>query len=276
MTKIATLFLLVAITQYSIADPVELNCRIEPNMRVDISSAVEGVVAEVMVNKNDNVAIGQVLARLEAQLETATVDLRKLQANLNSDVEAQTLALDFSSRNLKRVQGLYNKKAASSAELDKAKTEHQLAEQQLKQAKERKQQADLEYRRALADLERRIVKSPIEGVVTAIYKDPGEHIYLEPIMQLVELDPLRVETFAPANLYGQFKIGEFAQVFPDSAIGQKSYTAEIVEVDRVIDAPSNTFGIVLSIANPNYRLPSGLKCRIQFTSVNSNVQPRSH
>ncbi|SMF51179.1 RND family efflux transporter, MFP subunit [Alteromonadaceae bacterium Bs31] len=252
-------------------DPVELNCRIEPHVRVDVSSSAEGVVSEVMVSKNASVEVGQVLAKLEASLEAATVDLRQLQAELESDVDAQELAYEFATRNLKRVKGLYDKKAASFAELDKSKTEHELAAQQLQQAKDRQRQAVMEYKRAQADLERRTVLSPIEGVVTERYKEPGEHIYFEPIVQIAQLDPLKVEVFAPAHLYGKIKIGMNAVVTPELLIVRKHYNARVEEVDKVIDAPSNTFGINLSIPNPRLDLPSGLKCKVAFPDVASQT-----
>lgn len=247
--------------------PVELNCRIEPHVKVDVSSAAEGVMSEILVDKNDVVAKGDVLARLEAKLESATADLRKLQSELESDVDSQELAFKFAERNLTRVKGLYEKKAASVAELDKAKTEYELAEQNLQQARDRRRQADLEYRRALADLERRTIVSPISGIVVERYKEPGEHIYFEPILQLAQLDPLRVEVFAPAELYFKIKEGMLAVIRPELIIAKDTYTAEVVRVDKVIDGPSNTFGVLLSIPNPNLELPSGLKCTARFPDI---------
>lgn len=261
--------LLIASLPVWAQNPVELNCRIEPHVRVEVSSAAEGVVSEVLVEKNAEVTKGEPLARLEASLESATVELRKLQSELESDIDAQELAFEFARRNLERVKDLYDKKAASFAELDKARTEHELAAQQLQQARDRKRQASLEYKRALADLERRTIYSPIDGVVVERYKEPGEHIYFEPVLQLAQLDPLKVEVFAPANLYGKIKIGMNAVVVPELDIARNSYSARVEQVDKVIDAPSNTFGIRLSIPNPRLELPSGLKCKVSFPDVKS-------
>lgn len=245
----------------------QLNCRIEPSIVVEMSSAVEGVISEVLVDKNDVVKKGDVVARLDAGLENATVALRQMQAKLNSDVEAQQLALDFSQRALDRVTNLYEKKAASFSELDKVKTEHAIAAQQLRQANDRKRQADFEYKRALADLQRRTLISPIDGIVVERYKQPGEHIDFDPVLKLAQLNPLKVEVFAPAALYGSIKVGTKATITPELGTPQKSYSAEVVLVDQVIDGPSNTFGIRLSFANPDNKLPSGLKCRAHFKDV---------
>lgn len=238
---------------------------------VEMSSAVEGVISEVLVDKNDQVKKGDVVARLDAGLEAATAELRRVQAELTSDVQAQQLALEFSNRSLERVKDLYEKKAASFSELDKLKTEHAIAQQQLQQALDRKRQAELEHKRALADLQRRTLVSPIDGVVVERMKEPGEHIDFEPVLKLAQLDPLRVEVFAPASLYGKVKVGMKASVVPELAMAEQSYAAEVTLVDQVIDGPSNTFGIRLSFPNPNNRLPSGLKCRVSFDGVTLNL-----
>lgn len=252
-------------------EPAQLNCRIEPSVVVEMSSAVEGVISEVLVDKNDVVKKGDVVARLDAGLEAATVELRRVQAELSSDVQAQKLALEFSERSLARVKDLYEKKAASFSELDKLKTEQAIAQQQLQQALDRKRQAELEHNRALADLQRRTLVSPIDGVVIERFKEPGEHIDFEPVLKLAQLDPLRVEVFAPASLYGKVKAGMTASVSPELGMAERSYSAKVVLVDQVIDGPSNTFGIRLSFPNPGNRLPSGLKCRVSFDGVTLNL-----
>lgn len=252
-------------------EPAQLNCRIEPSVTVEMSSAVEGVVSEVLVDKNDVVKKGDVIARLDAGLESATAELRRVQSELTSDVQAQQLALEFSERALARVKDLYDKKAASFSELDKYKTEHAIAQQQLQQALDRKRQAELEHKRALADLQRRTLVSPIDGIVVDRFKEPGEHIDFEPVLKLAQLDPLRVEVFAPASLYGKVKPGIKASVTPELGADNRSYPAEVTLVDQVIDGPSNTFGIRLSINNPDNRLPSGLKCRVTFDGITLNL-----
>lgn len=271
-----SLFLLVGAgwilpAQAQTSEPAQLNCRIVPSMVVEMSSPVEGVISEVLVDKNDEVKAGEVVASLDAGLETATLELRRVQAELTSDVQAQQLTVEFSQRSLTRVKDLYEKKAASFSELDKLKTEHAIAQQQLQQALDRKRQAELEYERALADLNRRTLKSPIDGVVVERYKQPGEHIDFEPVLKLAQLDPLRVEVFAPASLYGKVQTGMQATVTPELGAASKQYQAKVVLVDPVIDGPSNTFGIRLAFPNPDNRLPSGLKCRVTFEGISLNL-----
>ena len=274
MTKFFVNLFLVASASNALAQSNsanQLNCRIEPSTTIALSSPVVGIISEVLVDKNSKVEKGTVVARLEASVETATAELRRVQAELHSDLDAQRLQLDFSQRNLERVTNLYEKKAASFTELDKAKTEHAIAAQQLQQAQDRKRQADLEYKRAQADLQKRTIVSPVSGIVVERFKQPGEHIDFEPVLKIVHLDPLKVEVFAPSSLYGTIKEGMKATVTPELGTTNKTYPADVILVDQVIDGPSNTFAIRLSIPNPDNKIPSGLKCKVSFQGVTLNL-----
>lgn len=272
------LFIILLLSSHKITAQViadnQLNCRIEPSMEVQLSSPVVGIIEEVLVDKNAQVERGQVVARLEDDLETATVALRKALAKQTSQIEAQQLQFNFTKRSLKRVNDLYKKKAASYAELDKAKTEHAIAAQQLQQAKDQKQRAQLEYRRSEVDLARRTITTPISGTVVERFKQPGEHIDFEPVLKIVHLNPLKVTAYGPASLFGEIKIGMKARVSP--ILGNKKHThqAEVTMVDPVIDGASGTIGIELSLKNPDNRIPSGLKCTISFPGVSLNLLDR--
>ncbi len=269
--SLSLLFLATVASALAQSNSNQLNCRIEPSTSVALSSPVVGVISEVLVDKNSKVEKGTVVARLESSVESATAELRRVQAELHSDLDAQKLQLDFSQRNLERVLNLYDKKAASFTELDKAKTERAIAAQQLQQAQDRKRQAELEYKRAQADLQKRTIVSPISGIVVERFKQPGEHIDFEPVLKIAHLDPLKVEVFAPSSLYGAIKEGMKATVVPELGTNNKTYTADVILVDQVIDGPSNTFAIRLSIPNPDNKIPSGLKCKVSFQGVSLNL-----
>ena len=123
--------------------------------------------------------------------------------------------------------------------------------------------AKMELRRASAELERRTIRSPISGVVLDRSLHPGEFAKQDPILKLAQLDPLRVEVFAPVSLLGKITPGDVADVLPEQPV-KGSYAAQVMVVDQVVDAASGTFGVRLDLPNPDYNLPAGLKCRVQF------------
>lgn len=125
--------------------------------------------------------------------------------------------------------------------------------------------ANLELRRASAEIERRMIKSPITGVVLERSLHPGEFAKQDPILKLAQLDPLRVEVFAPVALLGKITVGMDAQVFPEKPVGG-TYKALVTVADKVVDAASGTFGVRLELPNKDYALPAGLKCRVKFST----------
>jgi len=123
--------------------------------------------------------------------------------------------------------------------------------------------ADLELRKSTAELARRTIKSPIPGVVTERSLSTGEFAKQDPILKIAQLDPLRVEAFAPVAILGMIKVGDEAQVIPQDPVNG-SYAAKVTVVDKVIDAASGTYGIRLELPNPEFQLPAGLKCTLHF------------
>lgn len=123
--------------------------------------------------------------------------------------------------------------------------------------------ADLELQRTAAEVNLRTIRSPINGVVMDRYMSPGEFPKQERILKLAQIDPLRVEVYAPVSLLGKVNVGKEAQVKPEAPMSG-TYKAKVTVVDRVVDAASGTFGIRMELPNPDLRLPAGLKCTVRF------------
>ena len=91
----------------------------------------------------------------------------------------------------------------------------------------------------------------------------GEYVRESAIVKLAQIDPLRVEVYAPLSLFGKLEAGMTGRVRPEDPVGGE-YEARIVAVDRLVDAASGTFGVRLELPNPDYAIPAGLKCRVRF------------
>ena len=113
-------------------------------------------------------------------------------------------------------------------------------------------------------LERRIIRSPVDGVVVEVTMSPGEFAHEQaPVMTIAEIDPLHVEVYAPVDRYGAIETGMTGVVRPQEPIGGR-YEAEVTVVDRVFDAASGTFGVRLALPNPDHALPAGVRCSVTF------------
>ncbi len=259
-----TVFLsLLTIVGSPAAAPLDLDCIIEPYEIVELSSAVDGVISKVLVDRNDTVKKWQVLVELEAEVERAMVNYGKGRKKMQGQIKAKKASLALAKRRLDRMNELFRNKAISRQELDEAETTVELAQAELQKATEEQTLAGLELKRYIASLNLRMIRSPISGIVMERFKNAGESVELEPIMKLAKVDPLRVEAIAPASMLGQIKEGMTATIIPEYP-KNKSYTAKVTIVDRVVDSASGTFGIRLELPNSESEIPGGLKCNVEF------------
>ena len=247
------------------ASDTTLDCLIEPYMVVNISSAIEGVLDTVAVDRGDMVKKGQVLATLESNVEQATIALARARAAMEAPLQINQTRLELSMRRHSRNEGLYARSLIPADGMDEVATTRRLAELGLQEATESRHLAELELQRVTAELTRRTIRSPINGVVVERFRHPGEFANEEPILKLAQLDPLRVEVFAPIDLLHRIDVSRRAEVRPEAPL-TGVYEARVTVVDRIVDAASGTFGVRLEMPNRNYRLPAGLKCHIRFLS----------
>ncbi|MES2533126.1 MAG: efflux RND transporter periplasmic adaptor subunit [Pseudomonadota bacterium] len=214
----------------------DMECLLEPSLIANVGSPVEGTLSQVLVDRGANVRKGQVVARLNASVESATVTLRAAQ-------EA------YGQRKVQRNEDLYKKELISASEKDELETQTRLA------TLERRQQEEI--------LNLRTITSPLNGVVVERFLSPGDHISQEKILKLAQIDPLHVEVIVPVELFGAIGNGMKGTVQIGAMIGG-SYTATVKVVDRVIDAASGTFGVRLELPNPGNRIPAGMRCNVRF------------
>jgi RND family efflux transporter MFP subunit len=224
------------------------DCMIEPHSVTELSTREEGVLEKVLVRRGDIVRKGQVVAKLESSLET--------------------IALDFAQRD--RITDLYEDKAISFNDKDKADTDVRLAETELQVALDNQRLMQIERDRSARRLELRSIRSPVDGVIVEILLVPGESVEdrAREIMVIAEVDPLNVEIILPAKQFGSVQVGTPAEITP-LLPGQPVRSAEVAVVDRTIDAASDTFRVQLQLENKDYAIPGGIRCDIAFGSLNT-------
>jgi membrane fusion protein, multidrug efflux system len=239
-------------------------CLIEPKQVLKLAAPVQGVVGSVTVDRGDRVRKGQLLAQLDSAVEEANVAIAKLRATNDTEVAGGQAKVDYLRRKQARKSALSNNSYGSQAELDEAQSDVRVAESQLRENVMNLSQAKLEAIRAEGLLHQRQIVSPVNGVVTERALGEGEFVNDQAhILTVAEMDPLRVETFLPASVYGHVKVGDVATVMPEAPVGG-SYQAKVVVVDQVFDAASNTIGVRLELPNPDLHLPAGVHCHVHL------------
>jgi RND family efflux transporter MFP subunit len=242
----------------------ELDCVIEAKQMVELGSSEQGLVTELAVERGDVVEAGAVVARLDSVIQTLAVELARHRAERTVEIKANAARLEYRRREIARLQKLYEKDIVSTKSLDEAQVERRLAEYNLKAARVEQEMARMELRLAEARLDRRTIRSPVNGVIVEVTMAPGELAHDQSqLVTIAVIDPLNVEIFAPIALYGTIKRGMLAEVQLENPVGGL-YKARVAVVDRVLDTASDTFGVRLELPNADHSIPAGLRCRVRF------------
>ncbi|NNF96694.1 MAG: hypothetical protein HKM94_07200, partial [Halobacteria archaeon] len=121
------ILLFMLLSPVTIISAEDFDCLIEPNMVVDVSSAVEGVVEVFHVERSDSVEQDQLLVELEAGVEIAAVNNARARSQMKGALNSQRSSLEFTERRFDRIKHLFQKGLVSSHEMDEAETQVKLA-----------------------------------------------------------------------------------------------------------------------------------------------------
>ena len=241
----------------------ELACIIEPFYSVEIGSSVTGLIDTIHVEWGDFVEAGQILVELESVAERATVQLARAQSEMTEEIDSAKARASLIERRRKRLQKLYELNTLSLDLREEVETEAKVARIELERAYAEQKLAALQLEQALALLDRRVIRSPLSGVVVERMMSPGERVEEEGILRIAQIDPLRVEVILPSSAFGSIEVGMRASLVPEFP-GNTVHVAPVTIVDRVVDAASGTFGVRLELPNPDRDIPVGLQCQVRF------------
>lgn len=248
------------------ADPAYA-CLIEPYQKIELRSPVEALITAVHVDRGATVKKGQVLVELDSGVEQAALAAAQFRAVMEGELRSAETRVAYARDKLRRREELNRMNFISAQERDDAYSELRLAEAELLDAKDNRELATLEYKRLMAQVEQRRLRSPFSGVVMERQQHPGE--LAQPgeggraILKLAQTHPLRVEVILPVALHGRIRVGSRATVVAEPPL-KGSYQANVRIVDRVVDSASGTFGVRLELPNPKGNIPAGVKCRVRF------------
>lgn len=207
------------------------SCLLEPSSDVEIGTPAQGYLVEVNVGRSDTVERGELLARLNDGIERASIRIQETRAAFNR-------------RHLERTEALGAQRMMSDQEIDEIRTDLNLARGELALARE--------------ELAGREIRSPIDGVVVERRFGPGDLVQGEPVFRLMALDPLHVEVVLPVHYFGVIEMGADKIIWLPEI--ERTVSAEVVNIDRVIDPRSSTFRVRLELDNPDLAIPAGLRC----------------
>jgi HlyD family secretion protein len=265
---------------------------------VQVGSQISGQVMEIYADFNTSVKKDQVIARIDP----ATFELRVAQARADVDAAKSAVAVARSTltaqraelarvkvnladaqRDFDRKQALVDKKFISPAELDKARTlvdatreqlngvQAQIGvnESQVTSALAAVKQRESLLRQAQVDLDRTIIRAPVDGTVILRNIDAGQTVAASlqaPVLFTIaqDLRDMQVEAAIDEADVGRLRVGQRAN-FTVDAFPRRNFSGEIRQIRK---SPVNvqnviSYTVVISAANPDLALLPGMTANVR-------------
>jgi RND family efflux transporter MFP subunit len=238
------------------------SCLLRPRHLVQLGSPVFGLLTAVFVDRSEPVKEGQVVAKLDTTVEEMQLALDRFRATNTTSIDAGQADMALNQRELARLQKLAGNMFSRANDVDEYTTKVEQDKIAIRRAQSDLDIAKREADRSQAQLDLKILKSPVNRVVTEIKLSPGEFIYeTTPIMTIAQVDPLMIDLVVPSDRYHAVKVGMIGEVHLNQPIDQ-TLPARVDAIDPVVDPGSDTFRVRLLLPNPGNAIPAGIRCSV--------------
>jgi len=234
-----------AVSERSLDIEVTATGNLRPTNQVDVGSEVSGRIDAVLVDVNDRVARGQVMARINTDI----IDDQIKQGRANLDAaRAQvaqaraTLGVDNAQLSrLQEVHRLSGGKVPSQTELEAAQANVLRDRAAVNSASANVVASQAQLSSAMTNRDRAVIRSPVSGVVLARQVEPGQTVaasFNTPTLFVIaeDLSAMQLRVSIDEADVGQVKQGQRATFTVDAYPGR----AFPATVERVALASNNT------------------------------------
>jgi len=247
----------VSITRGDIESTISSSGTLSPVTVVDVGTQVSGIIDKIFVDFNDKVTKGQVIAVLDTGL------LRLSVKDAQSGFQKAEAALDEAQMNYNRSADLFKKGMLSESEFQAVKTTQKNAQASMTMA-----QSALE--RAEQNLKYAIVRSPINGTVTARNVEAGQTVaasFSTPTLFVIaqDLSKMEIKALVDESDIGEIKEGQDVR-FTVQAYPKKKFEGKVRQVRVQPTTASNVvnYTVVISADNKENLLLPGMTATVDF------------
>jgi RND family efflux transporter MFP subunit len=238
-----------------------------------VSSKVTGKVMEVLIEEGQQVAAGDVMARLDPVDANAQRALAASQvAAARSEIGSVRAQLNEAESNATRMDQLVREKLVSTAQHEQAIAQRDALRAQLATAERNAQVAQSQLRIAEQDVDNTVVRAPFSGVVIAKAAQPGEIVSplsagggftRTGIGTIVDMDSLEVEVEVGEAFIGRVQprmpVEATLNAYPDWKI-----PAEVIAIIPAADRGKATVKVRIALKARDPRIVPDMGVRVSF------------
>jgi HlyD family secretion protein len=291
----------VSVERGAVVATVAASGTLVPTVLVQVGSQVSGQLQEVLVDLDAEVAKGQVIARLvpdafESRVRQAQADLDAAHAQVDvqrgthdarrSDSVRAQVGLDEARRDLQRTSILVARGYLSPVEGERADArvrvsvhemasalaQVRLAESLVRGAKAVVRQRDAQLAVARVELERTVIRAPIDGVVIKRSVQPGQTVAAslqapELFVIAQDLRDMRVEVPVDEAEIGSVQKGQRA-AFTVSGLPGREFEGVVEQVRKAATMVQNvtTYPVIVAVAGDGRSLLPGMTADVRIVT----------
>lgn len=246
---------------------------LRPIQEIELATAESGIVSSLLVNPGDHVVKGQEILRLNLSVIEAQLAQAEAQANGEGRIKAATAERDIARQRLDIIEGLRSRGSSNEAERDKAGASLAVAAGQLEAAEDERALYRLESATIRAQLDQRILRSPIEGVVTEITRSLGEAAEARNadtpyyLAKVVNLTRLVARVHIPAAAAAGIKPGQILTFILNDPEKTKT-EGKVNFISPTVEASTGLTEIHLEFENADGKLPNGIPGNLVVPGTN--------
>lgn len=245
---------------------------LEPYRQIEMNFSEVGVIDEIFVSEGQTVSEEEPLVALNRSVLQAQLAIAQIQANSDSAIKVAEADLEVTQTKFEKLTKLRSSGTAYAAEVARAEADFKKAQAQVSIANEEKEIAKFRVEEIEAQLERRILRSPIDGVVLEINREIAESVS-EPssgtqrkaLVKVAKIDQLKLVIHVPADHAGSLEVGKKLpiRILQESSLSRNRESSGFDAVGTVefvspaIDPSSETLRTRLVVENPEAKLLSG-------------------
>jgi RND family efflux transporter MFP subunit len=245
-----------------------------------VSSKITGRVIEVLIEEGQEVAEGEVVARLDGANARARVAQNRAQlAQQRASLEAAQVALENAEPTFERAQSLLKGNAISSQDFDSARATYDSIRTNLAVTERTVAVAEANLALAQQDLDDTIVRAPFGGVVTVKAAQEGEMV--SPVSAgggftrtgigtIVDMDSLEVEVDVSENFINRVQPGQDVSVilnaYPDWAI-----PSHVIAIIPTADRAKATVRVRVGFDQRDPRILPQMGVRVAFLASDTDA-----
>lgn len=242
---------------------------------VVVGSQVSGQITDVLVDFNDPVEQGQVLARIDpatfqAQIEQGAAQINSARASLTqAQATLRNAQLDYD-----RKASLAGQQLVARSDVDLARAALDQATAQATAARAQIVQQTASTQTSRINMERTVIRSPVDGTILTRSIEPGQTVAAslqapELFTIAEDLRKMRIELAVDEADIGQVRVGQTV-TFTADAFNDRRFNGTVEQVRLAATTTNNvvTYPVVVAVDNADGTLLPGLTVNAEIEVSN--------